>query len=198
MALGVPSLTHGTPSQDILLRVLAAMEPGPFRKAFLTWAHEVMQSAGVCGQIAVDGQTHRGSSDPTAGQKPVQMLSALACESRLSLGQQRTDPKSNEITALPEMLQLLYFKGVLVSIDLMIFQTKIAKNTLDKAGDYLFGLEGNQSIATWPASWSCQERLWTRLLKTILEVARHWSQDQPHHSGQTLPRTVSPRGPAVC
>jgi len=142
---GFLSLTHGTPSQDVFLRVLAAMDPGPFRTAFLTWAHEVIQSLGSSGQIAVDGQTHRGSYDRATGQKPVHMVSALACESGLVLGQQKTDVKSNEITALPELLQLLYLKGALVSIDAMGCQTKIAKTILDKGGDYLFGLKGNQS-----------------------------------------------------
>lgn len=138
-------LDHGTPSQDVFLRVLAAMDPVPFRIAFVTWAREVMRSIGVTGQIAVDGQTHRGSHDRPAGQKPVHVVSALACESGLVLGQQDTDAKSNEITAIPALLQLLHLKGSLVSIDAMGCQTKIAKLIVDRGGDYLFGLKGNQS-----------------------------------------------------
>jgi predicted transposase YbfD/YdcC len=136
---------HGTPSQDVFLRVLGALDPATFRTAFLTWAREIMSSLGLTGQIAVDGQTHRGSHDRAKGQKPIHVLSALACESGLVLGQEKTDVKSNEITALPALLQLLYLKGALVSVDAMGCQLKVAKTILDRGGDYLFGLKGNQS-----------------------------------------------------
>jgi predicted transposase YbfD/YdcC len=138
--------THGTPRQDVFLRVLAAMDPTLFRTAFMTWANEMMQSLGIsAGQIAVDGQTHRGSGNGATKQKPVHIVSALACESGLVLGQQKTEAKSNEITAIPELLQLLYLKGALVSVDAMGCQVKIAKVILAKGGDYFFGLKGNQS-----------------------------------------------------
>ncbi len=143
---GFLELPHGTPSQDVFLRVLAAVEPGSFRTAFLTWANDVIKALGIVpGQIAVDGQTHRGSHDKSAKQKPIHVVSALACESGLVLGQQKTDEKSNEISALPQLLQLLYLKGALVSVDAMGCQVKIAKMILDKGGDYFFGLKGNQS-----------------------------------------------------
>lgn len=143
---GFLDLTHGVPSQDVFLRVLAAVDPKAFRTAFLTWAEELMKALGVAaGQIAVDGQTHRGSHDRAAKQKPIHVVSAMVCESGLVLGQHKTDAKSNEIKALPDLLQLLYLKGALVSVDAMGCQVKIARLILQKGGDYFFGLKGNQS-----------------------------------------------------
>ena len=94
-------LRHGTPGQDVFLRVLAAINPEQFRSAFLVWTREILRVLGVDGQIAVDGQTNRGSRDRAANRSPVHMVSALTCGEGLVLGQVKTDEKSNEITAIP-------------------------------------------------------------------------------------------------
>lgn len=99
---GFLKLPQGTPGQDVFLRVLAAINPETFRNAFLKWAREILSALGVDGQIAVDGQTNRGSRDRAANRSPVHMVSALTCDEGLVLGQVKTDEKSNEITAIPE------------------------------------------------------------------------------------------------
>jgi predicted transposase YbfD/YdcC len=144
LAAFVP-LPHGTPSQDVFLRVFAAIDPKHFRTAFQTWARALFQSMGALGQVAIDGQTHRGSHDRKSGGKPVHTVNALACGSGVVLAQQPTETKSNEIKAIPLLLELLYIKGALVSIDAMGCQVAIAKQILQRGGDYLFGLKGNQS-----------------------------------------------------
>ena len=138
-------LRHGTPSQDVFLRVFAALEPTLFRKAFHAWMHEVFSALGLVGQIAIDGQTHRRSADKVSGKKPLHMVHALLCETGLVLGQMATDEKSNEIVAIPALLDLLDLRGAMVSIDAMGTQTKIANKIVKGGGDYLLALKGNQS-----------------------------------------------------
>lgn len=138
-------LRHGTPSQDVFLRILAAIHPEQFRQAFLLWTREILGALGVDGQIAIDGQTSRGSRDRASNRSPVHMVSALACAEGLVLGQLKTDDKSNEITAIPALLQLLDLRGSLVSIDAMGCQVEIANLIRRQEGDYLFGLKGNQT-----------------------------------------------------
>ncbi len=142
---GFLQLRHGAPSQDVFLRVLAAIDPEQFRRAFLVWTREILHALGVDGQIAVDGQTNRGSRHRATKRSPVHMVSALACSEGLVLGQVKTDEKSNEITAIPELLRLLDLQGALVSIDAMGCQVSIAKLIKARQGDYLLGLKGNQS-----------------------------------------------------
>ena len=95
------------------------MNPEQFQRAFLIWVREIVGALGVGHQIAVDGQTNRGSRNRAADRKAVHMVSALACGEGLVLGQIKTDEKSNEITAIPELLRMLDLKGALVSTDAM-------------------------------------------------------------------------------
>ena len=138
-------LPHGTPSQDVFLRVFAALDPTSFRMAFHTWMQQVFSVLGFEGQIAIDGQTHRRSGDKPSGKKPLHMVHALMCEAGLVLGQVATDEKSNEIVAIPALLDLLDLQGALVSIDAMGTQVKIANKIVKGGGDYLLALKGNQS-----------------------------------------------------
>ena len=138
-------LPHGTPSQDVFLRVFAALEPTSFRMAFHAWMQEIFAELGIKGQIAIDGQTHRRSGNKASGNKPLHMVHALLCEAGLILGQVATDEKSNEIVAIPTLLDLLDLRGALVSIDAMGTQVKIANKIIKGGGDYLLALKGNQS-----------------------------------------------------
>jgi len=139
------ALPHGTPSQDVFLRVFAGMDPEPFRNAFRGWVDRLLSAFASPGQIAIDGQTHRGSVDRANGTKALHTVNALGCDNGMVLGQQPTDKKSNEIKAVPLLLELLYIKGALVSLDAMGCQVKIAKQIVERGGDYLLGLKGNQS-----------------------------------------------------
>lgn len=138
-------LPHGTPSQDVFLRVFAALDPKPFRTAFQGWARKLFGQFAAPDQVAIDGQTHRGSGDRASGTAPLHTVNALACGAGQVLGQQPIDAKSNEIRAIPLLLQLLYIKNSLVSIDAMGCQVQIAQLILSRGGDYLFGLKGNQA-----------------------------------------------------
>ena len=137
-------LLHGIPSQDVFLRVLSLLDPEQFRGAFASWMVEVFRIMGMRGQLAVDGQTLRRSHDRGKGQKAVHMLHGLWCETGLVVAQKPTDAKSNEITAIPELLKLLSLEGTLVSLDAMGTQVAIAKQIRKQGGDYLLALKGNQ------------------------------------------------------
>jgi predicted transposase YbfD/YdcC len=138
-------MPHGVPSQDVYLRVLAAIHPASFRRAFQSWVNAVFAVLGIEGQVAIDGQTHRRSGDASKGRKPLHMVHALVCETGLVVGQVATDKKSNEITAIPALVKLLDLRGALVSIDAMGTQVKIARQIVKAGGDYLLALKGNQS-----------------------------------------------------
>lgn len=138
-------LPHGAPGQDVFLRVFAAIDPIVFRGAFRSWANGFFASLSRPGQIAIDGQTSRGSHDRASGRRPVHVVNAYDCSNGLVTAQEPVDAKSNEIRAVPLLLQLFHIRGALVSIDSMGCQVQIAKAILAKGGDYLLGLKGNQS-----------------------------------------------------
>lgn len=100
---------------------------------------------GIEKQFAIDGQTHRRSGEKAKGKKPVHMVHALVCDAGLVMGQMATEEKSNEITAIPELLKLLELNGALVTIDAMGTQVTIAQQIVKGGGDYLLALKGNQS-----------------------------------------------------
>jgi predicted transposase YbfD/YdcC len=120
------------------------MEPQSFQAAFRQWAQAVFRLLGLPGQLAIDGKTVRGARGTGHAKSPVHIVSALACDAGLVVGQIRTEEKSNEITAMPALLRLLCLRGTLVSSDAMGCQVDIAQAILDQGGDYLFGLKGNQ------------------------------------------------------
>src|SRR5512135_3201983 len=111
-------LTNGIPSDDTFGRVLARLNPAEFEKALLSWIRAV-QEITEDRLVAIDGTTLRGSYDRRDGKAAIPMVSAWAAENKLSLGQVVVDEKSNEITAIPELLQVLDVSGALVTIDAM-------------------------------------------------------------------------------
>ena len=136
------SYTNGVPSDDTLRRFFRAICPKQFRNGFIRWVKS-FQLGLEAGVIAIDGKTSRHSFDQD--KSALHLVSAFASETRLVLGQVATDAKSNEITAIPELLDLLDIKGALVSIDAMGCQHKIAQKIVDGGGNYLLALKGNQS-----------------------------------------------------
>jgi predicted transposase YbfD/YdcC len=136
-------LPHGIPSHDTFGRVFALISPGEFQTCFMSWMHAL---TGVFkGLVAIDGKTLRRSYDRQANRAAIHMVSAWASENGLVLGQLKTEEKSNEITAIPELLRVLAIKGCLVTIDAMGCQKAIAKQIVEQGGDYLLALKGNQS-----------------------------------------------------
>jgi predicted transposase YbfD/YdcC len=139
-------LRHGTPSADTFRRVLSAVDPEAFNTCFTTWVQAL--SSGTSGKlIAIDGKTIRHSFDRATGTKALHVVSAWIAENRLTLGQLATDDKSNEITAIPRLLELLDIRGATISVDAMGCQRAIAEKVIDLGGDYVMGLKGNQGTA---------------------------------------------------
>ena len=136
-------LPHGIPSHDTFNRVFAALDPIQFRSCFLHWMRAVAEVL-PAQVIALDGKTIRGSHDGPAGKQAIHLVSAWATANRLVLAQVKVDEKSNEITALPDLLGQLALAGCLVTIDAMGCQREIAQQILDQGGDYVLALKGNQ------------------------------------------------------
>jgi predicted transposase YbfD/YdcC len=143
---------RGIPSHDTMCDVFAAIDPELFKVCFQAWVKELHE--GVPGLIAIDGKTSRGSHDRRKKRKPLHMVSAWAAGQRLVLGQQACEKKSNEITAIPLLLNTLDLNGALVTIDAMGTQTKIAQAIRDGGGDYVLALKEN-----WPATYAEVEML---------------------------------------
>jgi predicted transposase YbfD/YdcC len=140
---GFLTLPHGIPSHDTFGRVFGLLEPAAFEACFRAWVESIR--ALLPGEIiAIDGKTLRRSHNRGAGVAALHLVSAWAAQNRLVLGQVATDAKSNEITAIPRLLELLHIRGCIVTIDAMGCQTKIAALIIARGGDYLLALKGNQ------------------------------------------------------
>ena len=138
-------LPNGIPSHDTFGRVFARLDPEGFRRGFVNWV------AGVCrvlpGQvIAIDGKKPHGSKDAGIGRGAIDMVSAWAAENELVLGQIKVDDKSNEITAIPELLKMLAIAGCIVTTDSMGCQVEIAKTCQEQGADYVLALKENQPL----------------------------------------------------
>ena len=136
-------LPSGIPSHDTFGRVFAALLPEQFRACFASWVAEVAACVGLK-HIAIDGKTQRGSHDRGKGKAALHLISAWAVENHLILGQEAVDQKSNEITAIPKLLELLDLGGALVTIDAMGCQKEIAEQIVEQDGDYVLAVKENQ------------------------------------------------------
>jgi len=134
-------LPNGTPSHDTFERVFNRLKPQAFQACFRDWVRAV-QEVLTLKQVAIDGKTLRGSGSATLG--PLHLVSAWATAQRLSLGQVAVAAKSNEITAIPALLDLLDVQGALVTIDAMGCQKAIAQKIIDQGGDYILTVKENQ------------------------------------------------------
>jgi len=141
------ALPHGIPSHDTFGRVFARLDPQRFRQCFLSWPQAVAQlTQGAL--VSLEGKTVKASFDRATASSPLHMLSAWCSDhGGLVVGQLKTDSKSNEITAIPDLLHLLAIKGCIVTIDAMGCQTAIAAQIRDQGGDYLLALKGNHKKA---------------------------------------------------
>ena len=138
---------RGVPSHDTLCEVVAALDPELFKACFARWVERLRRPApGAAGRevVALDGKTSRRSHARSEGRGPLHTVSAWATSQRLVLGQEAVSDKSNEITAIPLLLQRLELAGALVTVDAMGTQTAIAQAILDRGGDYLLALKGNR------------------------------------------------------
>jgi predicted transposase YbfD/YdcC len=156
------ALPHGIPSHDTFGRVFAALDPTAFETAFLGWVREL--AAATDGEvIAIDGKTLRRSHDRANGGSPLHLVSAWASANGVVLGQLAVDGKSNEITAIPALLDVLALAGGIVTIDAMGCQTAIAARIVAGGADYVLALKDNQptlhqGVVTYFSGLSERER----------------------------------------
>jgi predicted transposase YbfD/YdcC len=148
--LKVLPLPHGIPQKDVYRRVLCTLKPNAFQVCFVSWLQSLRaQAAAATGVqqpiLAVDGKTLRRSHDRNKGLGALHSVTVWASDFGLTLAQVATAEKSNEITAIPEVLKLVDLTGAIVTIDAMGTQKAIAKQIVEADADYVFGLKGNQS-----------------------------------------------------
>lgn len=167
------ALSHGIPSHDTFGRVFAALDPEAFKTAFLAWVATVADL--LPGDvIAIDGKTLRRTFDTAADKAAIHMVSAWATAQGLCLGQVKTDAKSNEITAIPKLLNVLALAGRIVTIDAMGCQTAIARTIHAKGGDYVLSLKGNQT------------RLHDDIRTLFADAETRAFRDLPHTTAETV------------
>jgi predicted transposase YbfD/YdcC len=136
-------LPNGIPSHDTIGRVLSLLDAQQFQSCFLSWINELVTvSEGEI--IAIDGKTTRGSQNRKNGGKALHLISAWSSKNRMVLGQRKVSEKTNEITAIPELIAMLDLKGTVVTIDAMGCQKQIAEAIKNKGADYLLAVKGNQ------------------------------------------------------
>lgn len=137
-------LPNGIPSHDTFGRVFSLLNPEQLQQCFLNWIESI--SLITFGEIvAIDGKTLRGSYDKSKDKPAIHMVSAWGTHNGLVLGQRRVEDKSNEITAIPELLRVLSLKGAIVTIDAIGCQKKIIKQIIDQDGEYVIALKKNQN-----------------------------------------------------
>jgi predicted transposase YbfD/YdcC len=154
-------LLNGPPSHDTIGRVIALLKPGQFQRAFLDWvaAFSDTPSAAEGPQfVPIDGKTLRGSRGAKGRENPLHLVSAWASAQGLTLGQVAVDEKSNEITAIPQLLGMLELKGAIVSIDAMGCQKEIAAQIVNEEGDYVLAVKDNQPHLATALAEFFQER----------------------------------------
>jgi predicted transposase YbfD/YdcC len=190
---GFLSLPHGIPSHDTIARLFAALDPEAFQTSFVEWVKAVAP-LGPGHSIAIDGKTLRHSYDRGGSKGAIHMVSAWANEQRLVLAQVKVDEKSNEITAIPELLKVLDLQGCLVTLDAMGTQIAIAQQIIEGGGDYILSLKGNQGnlhedvkqVFTWARQQQFKD-MPHEFHQTIthghgrLDIRRHWLLGEVEH-----------------
>jgi len=175
-------LSAGIPSHDRFNAILAAIKPAEFEKCLLSWItalHEITD-----GQvIAIDGKTIRRSFDAASNKAAIHMVSAWASANHISLGQVVTEEKSNEITAIPKLLEMLVLSGSLVTIDAMGCQTEIARQIVDGDADYCLAVKGNQPTLHQAVVDFFLDHMEDDFART--KVRRHQTQEKGHGREET-------------
>lgn len=146
------NLENGIPSEDTFNRVFQHLDVKEWEDAFRNWVSG-MVNLGMGSIVSLDGKSLRGSKDSRLGKKAIHMVSAWASESQLVLGQLATEEKSNEITAIPELIKTLELKGCIITIDAMGCQTEIAREIVDAEADYFLAVKKNQKNLYESVEW---------------------------------------------
>lgn len=175
----------GTPTHDHLGDILAALDGEQFQRCFAAWVAAITGMPE--GVIAIDGKTSRRSGSKSKGKTAIHMVSAFAAHRRLVLGQVKVAEKSNEIIAIPKLLDLLTVEGAIITIDAMGCQREIARKILDKKADYILALKGNQGSLKEDVDLFVAEQQANGFKDT--EISRHETVDADH--GRIETRTVT-------
>ena len=193
---GFLRLDNGLPSHDTFSRLFRLLDPVQFGSAFQRFMARFSEK--IQGVVAIDGKLLRRSFDRASGKSALHMVSAWGCEQRLVLAQIATDAKSNEITAVPKLLEMLSLKGTIVTTDALNCQRAIAQQIVDQGGDYVLALKGNQgtlhddvttylddpaseAITAAPVVDADHGRIETRTATVSTNIA--WLQDEHHWPG---------------
>ena len=142
---GFLELPNGIPSHDTFSRVFARLEPKQFQECFLSWVNSITKKLEL-EVIAIDGKTMKQSYDRNQSQKPLHIVSAWSASHQLVLGQKKVNKKSNEVTAIPALLEMLEIEESIITIDALGCQKEIAALIIKKKGDYILALKGNQKL----------------------------------------------------
>jgi len=177
---------NGTPAHDHLGDIFATLDAEAFRRCFVAW---VAETTGCPPDVvAIDGKTSRRSYQKKDAKEPIHMVSAFAARQRLVLGQIKVDAKSNEITAIPALLEMMEIEGAVITIDAMGCQRAIAELILKKKADYIFSLKGNQGTLCDDVKLFVAEQR-TRQFKDT-KISRHETVDGDHGRVETRRYTV--------
>jgi predicted transposase YbfD/YdcC len=185
-------LNNGIPSEDTIGRVLARVDPGAFEKCLLSWVQAV-QEVTAHRLVSIDGKTLRGSADIERGRAAIHMVSAWATENKLSLGQVVVAEKTNEITAIPELLQLLEISGALVTIDAMGCQKAIADQIRQREADYVLAVKENQPTLYEEVEGAIAEAL----EQDAGDIDEHQTEETGHGRQETRTYAIFPRPDSV-
>ena len=189
-------LPHGVPRKDVFRRVLSTLKPAAFQACFASWLSSLRDAAAAATEIdqpvlAIDGKTLRRSHDRAKGLGALHSVSVWASEFGLTLAQVACDQKSNEITAIPELLKLVNIKGAIITIDAMGTQKKIAAQIVDGEADYVLALKGNQETTYQAAIDYINQQV-----DNDLEIARsHVTEETGHgrHETRTYIQMPAPK-----
>jgi predicted transposase YbfD/YdcC len=180
------AFTHGTPSHDQLGTILASLDGEQFQQCFVAWVAAITGAPAEV--IAIDGKSLRRSYQKKGASAPVHMVSAFAARQRLVLGQVKVADKSNEIVAIPRLLDMLAIEGAVVTIDAMGCQRAIAAKIRDKKADYILALKGNQTSLHEDVALFVAEQKANGFQHTA--ATRHHSVDGDHGRIETRTTTV--------
>lgn len=176
----------GTPAHDHLGDILATLDATIFQQCFVAWVAALTRTPADV--IAIDGKTSRRSYQKKGAKAPIHMVSAFAARQRLVLGQVKVEEKSNEIVAIPKLLDMLAIEGAIVTIDAMGCQRDIAQKILDKKADYVLALKGNQGTLREDVEVFAAEQKANGFKDT--KITRHETVDGDHGRIETRTYTV--------
>src|SRR6266508_6173176 len=186
--LQVLNLPNGIPCKDVFRRVLSLLRPDAFQACFVTWLQSLRAKAAAASGVdqpvfAIDGKTARRSHDRSKGLGALHSVSAWASEFGLSLGQVACAEKSNEITAIPELLRLVDIKGAIITIDAMGTQKVIAEQIIEGEGDYVLALKGNHETLHQAVIEHINEHVANGFGNTTVD--RHQTEETAHGREET-------------